>query len=128
MEQVYYDPREPGSFSGARNLQRYTGKDKRTVEKFLSSQDAYTLHKPTRARFPRRKTYAKGIDDLYQADLVDVSSISHHNDGYPVHSDVHRRVQQKSLGFASEDEKRTGSAVSIREDPGGSQVSDAADG
>ena len=32
-------------------------------------------------RFSRRKTYSKGIADLYQIDLVDVSDLSSHNDG-----------------------------------------------
>ena len=82
MEHIYYNLRQPGSFTSVSNLQRYSREDRKTVEKFLSSQDAYTLHKSTRVRFPRRRTYAKGINDLYQADLVDLSSISSHNDGY----------------------------------------------
>jgi len=48
----------------------------------LPSQDAYTLHKPTRRHFPRRKTFAKGIDDLFQADLADMQNLSRFNDGY----------------------------------------------
>ena len=40
-----------------------------------------TLHRPRRIRFPRRKTYSKGIADLFQIDLVDVSTLSSHNDG-----------------------------------------------
>ena len=39
------------------------------------------LHRPRRIRFPRRKTYSKGIADLYQIDLVDLSSLSPFNDG-----------------------------------------------
>jgi len=49
---------------------------------FLSGQDWYTLHKPIRTRFRRREVYSKGIADLVQADLVDLSSIAQHNDGY----------------------------------------------
>ena len=82
MEDIYFDPRGSGSFSGVQSLQRYARKDKSTVERFLRGQDAYTLHKPTRVRFPRRRTYAKGINDLFQADLVEVGSIASHNDGY----------------------------------------------
>ena len=82
MEEIYFSPREAGSFGGVRALSRHTGKSQSTVTKFLQGQDAYTLHKPVRRRFPRRLTYAKGINDLFQADLVDVSNISHHNDGY----------------------------------------------
>ena len=78
----YYDLHQPGSLSSLHNLSQYSGVSKSKVLKFLQAQDAYTLHKPTRVRFSRRRTYAKGINDLFQADLVDVSSISRHNDGY----------------------------------------------
>ena len=73
--------RSPGSFGSVRNLQRYSGRSGREVKKFLRSQDAYTLHKSRRVRFPRRKTYSKGIGDLFQIDLVDLSSLSSFNDG-----------------------------------------------
>ena len=62
-------------------LQRYGGRSERETKKYLAGRDAYTLHKPRRIRFPRRKTYSKGIADLYQIDLVDVSSLSSFNDG-----------------------------------------------
>ena len=64
-----------------RNLQRYSGRSAYEVKKFLSAQDAYTLHKSRRIRFPRRKTYSKGIADLFQIDLVDLSSLASFNDG-----------------------------------------------
>jgi len=82
MESVYFDPKHPGSFTGVSNLERYSGKDRSTVQSFLTSKDAYTLHKPTRVRFRRRRTYSKGINDLFQADLVDLSNLSAHNSGY----------------------------------------------
>ena len=81
LDAVYTDPRAPGSFGGVRILKRYGGRSEREVKKFLSGRDAYTLHKSRRVRFPRRKTYSKGIADLYQIDLVDVSSLSPFNDG-----------------------------------------------
>jgi len=82
MESVYFDPKQPGSFTGVSNLERYSGKDRSSVQSFLTSKDAYTLHKPTRVRFRRRRTYSKGINDLFQADLVDLSNLSTHNSGY----------------------------------------------
>jgi hypothetical protein len=48
---------------------------------WLSGIDAYTLHKPYRLHFRRRRTYAKGVDDLWQADLVDMTSLARYNDG-----------------------------------------------
>ena len=65
----------PGSFSAAQNLKRYTGDSYNKINRYLSSQDAYTLHKQRRIRFPRRKTYSKAIADLFQGDLVDLSNI-----------------------------------------------------
>jgi len=51
------------------------------VRKFLAGRDAYTMHKPRRIRFLRRRTFSKGIADLYQIDLADVSNLSPFNDG-----------------------------------------------
>ena len=81
MEAIYVDVRSPGSFGGIRNLKRYSGRSEQEVKKFLVGQDTYTLHKPRIIRFPRRKTYSKGIADLYQIDLADVSNLAAFNDG-----------------------------------------------
>ena len=81
MDDVYSRPRAPGSFGGVRTLKRYTDRSEHDVKNFLSKHDACTLHKPRRLRFPRRITYSKGIADLYQIDLVDVSTLSPYNDG-----------------------------------------------
>ncbi|KAL4132863.1 hypothetical protein QTP88_009944 [Uroleucon formosanum] len=40
------------------------------------------LHKPVRKRFPKRRIYTKGIDDLWAADLVIMRNYSDENDGY----------------------------------------------
>ena len=79
---AYTTRNAPGSFTAVENLKRYTGKSYNRVQRYLSKQDAYTLHKQRRIRFPRRKTYSKGIGDLYQADLVDLTNISRYNDSY----------------------------------------------
>ena len=82
LHTTYTTPSEPGSFSAVQNLKRYTGKSYNKINRYLSDRDAYTLHKQRRIHFPRRKTYSKGIGDLYQADLVDLSNISRYNDCY----------------------------------------------
>lgn len=40
------------------------------------------LHKPARKHFLRRKVVMKGIDDLFQADLVDLSAYARQNRRY----------------------------------------------
>ena len=82
METVYHDPRAPGSLGSVDRLRRYARKRRKEVVDYLSGQDAYTLHKPTRRRFARRRTYSKGIADLYQIDLSDLSNLSTYKDGY----------------------------------------------
>lgn len=40
------------------------------------------LHKPARKHFKRRRVITKGIDDLWQADLVDMSAYARVNRGF----------------------------------------------
>ena len=40
------------------------------------------LHRPARRQFPRRNTVIKGINDLFQADLIEVRPYSRLNKGY----------------------------------------------
>ena len=76
----YYNENKPGSFSGAATFQRTTQNPK--VKKWLLTQDAYTLHKPVRRRFPRRKIIVAGLKQQFQADLIDFSRLQKYNDGF----------------------------------------------
>lgn len=78
----YYVPEAAGSFTSVANLVRYSSRSKDDVRDFLESQDAYTLHKPIRRKFLRRKTISLGIDRIWQLDLADLTNISRHNDNY----------------------------------------------
>ena len=40
------------------------------------------LHAPARRNFPRRKVIMRGIDETWQADLIDMKNYSHVNKGY----------------------------------------------
>ena len=83
--EAYYDVREPGSYGGV-DSQYKTMKRKgepityKQAAKWLTEQDAYTLHKPVQRRFSRRKTYSRGIDYLWQADLVHIDHLSEQNE------------------------------------------------
>ena len=80
MNKIYYEAGQPGSFGGVRALMRYSGKPKQVAQNWLGSQNTYTLHRPVRKKFLRRKTFSKGINDLFQADLADMQSLSRYND------------------------------------------------
>ena len=47
-----------------------------------TNQLANELHKPVRRRFDKRTVFAKQVDDIWAADLVDMSSFSRSNNGY----------------------------------------------
>ena len=78
FETVYLNPSKVGSFGGVEQLRKETGRDPTT---WLQSQNAYTLNKPVRKKFKRRKYIVKGIDSLWQADLADFKAISKWNNG-----------------------------------------------
>ncbi len=87
FKKLYEDPKFSASFSGQERFYKALQQDnlsvnRNTVKKKLKAVDSYTLHKPTRKPALYRRIYTKGIDYLYQADLVDLSSLQGDNDGY----------------------------------------------
>lgn len=48
----------------------------------LKTKIVNELHRPARINFPRRNTVIKGINDLFQADLIEVQPYSRINKGY----------------------------------------------
>lgn len=85
LQKVYFDPSHEASFSGSEKLLRVSRKKKisrnKTIQ-WLESQDVYTKHRPLRHRFPRRFYNVRNIDDVWEADLVDLRSIKTYNDDY----------------------------------------------
>ena len=79
LQVTYYDTKNPGSLGGVEKLEIATGQP---VKDWLITQDTYTLHKPIRRRFSRRRVTVSGIDDQWQADLVDLSTIQKENKNF----------------------------------------------
>ena len=77
----YYHLAAPGSYGGLSKF-KPKGYTKKEVKEWLQSQDPYTLHKPTRRKFPRRQVIVYGIDHQWQADLVDVAKLASYNKGF----------------------------------------------
>ena len=74
-----------GAFAGAEGFLRALGKKKKhakdQIRQILQAEPAYTLHRPVRRKFLRRKTIVCGPFDQFQCDLVDVSAYKKDNDG-----------------------------------------------
>ena len=81
LASTYYDVKGVGSFGGIRPLAESSKVKTKQAKAWLASQDVYTLHKPVRYKFPRRKTIVGGPNQQWQADLIDVSRLSRHNRG-----------------------------------------------
>jgi len=54
LKNIYYDTKTAGSFGGVDALAKAS--DHKNVKNWLTSQETYTLHKPVRRIFRRRKT------------------------------------------------------------------------
>jgi hypothetical protein len=83
--ETYFDPRAPGSFGGVDALYRQVKGQKKTkadVKEWLSDQNAYTMHVPVRRKFKQNRTVAYTINEQFQADLADLSSLASKNDGF----------------------------------------------
>ena len=85
LHKIYNNPQDPGSFGGVKRLLQ-SAKDKgfkfkrKHVEKYLLSNDTYTLHKPIRKHFKRNMIIVSDIDKQWQADLADMHDIATSND------------------------------------------------
>ena len=79
---AYTDPLHAGSFRGPNSSHRHTNVNINTARKWLMGEKSYTLHKQSISKFRRRRTIARGINELWQADLVDLSLLSNENNGH----------------------------------------------
>ena len=86
IKDFYYDLNGDTAFSSYEKLLRKAktlpAVEPSAVKPWLEQQDAYTLHKPVRKRFPRNPYTVSNIVDVFEADLVDVQSLAKHNDNH----------------------------------------------
>jgi hypothetical protein len=99
IRKLYSDPAAPSAFSTLKKLREESKqqqqattsktKKKKTKEKspgeikaWLETQDSYTLHRPVRKRFPRNPYTVTNIGDVWEADIMDLSSHKKYNDNY----------------------------------------------
>lgn len=81
--QTYTNPSFPGAFSGLENF--YRNLKTPNISKLSVKQslpETYSLHFPSRKKFKRSKFIVKGIDDTWQADLVDMHSYATRNKNF----------------------------------------------
>ena len=87
LHKLYYDPKSSSAYTSVGNVYRVARKQdptikRRDVDQWFRGQLTATLHKPSRTSFARNQVIVMSIDDQWQADLCDMSSIAEVNDGY----------------------------------------------
>lgn len=84
LKNIYYDIGHQDAFSTVDKLYKSVERKipRSEIKEWLSGELAYTLHKPRRVNFKRNPYLVNNINDQWQADLGDLSSLANSNDGY----------------------------------------------
>ena len=90
LSDYYFDGKSPVVFTSLLALyreakKRYPSFTFHQVKTWLQSKDTYTLHKPVWYNFPRNRVIVTGIDDQWQADLVNISPLARFNKFHMFH-------------------------------------------
>ncbi|GFT28244.1 uncharacterized transposon-derived protein F54H12.3 [Trichonephila clavipes] len=83
-QNIYRVPEHTGSFGGIDAVHRFLkGKvSRKGIKNWLQTKESCTLHKPVRKKFDTNRVIVGRINQQFQADLVDMQSLSSLNDGY----------------------------------------------
>ena len=81
LSDYYFNTKSPLPVHYREAKKRYPSLTFLQVKTWLQSKDTYTLLKPVRYNFPRNRIIVTGIDNQWQADLVDISSFARFNKG-----------------------------------------------
>lgn len=83
LKKVYFTAKDAGSFGGKKKLyRRVKDVSHSKIDKWVSDKDTYSLHRPVKRKFERRKYIVSGIDSTFQADLTDLVQFVDENDNY----------------------------------------------
>ena len=104
LSKLYNDPSFEGSFSGKFKfynavLKKHPSITIKQIEKFLETEKSFYLHQQVRKPKIYRKVYTKGINYLWQADLLFLDKYWRTNGGYRYCCFVIDTLSKKLWGF-----------------------------
>ena len=87
LNTLFYDPKQPGSFSSAQKLYKSLKSQGHTIpleviQHWLASQETHTLHRSVKRKFPRNRVIVYGIDSQWDADLMDMTQLAKYNKSF----------------------------------------------
>jgi len=114
LGKAYYDPKHSDGFGSVAKLVKASKNNKRDAEEWLSGQDTYTLHKPVRKWFPRNPYKVTNIDDVWEMDLADLSSLSKYNDRYKYLLNIIDRFSRYACSVPLKDKTATSITAALK--------------
>ena len=87
LSKIYYHSKDTGFLGGVERILKRARQlhvlnvTRQTVQKYLKSEQTYTLHKPARRWFIRNHIYVAWMDAKWQADLAYMQAIVVQNGG-----------------------------------------------
>jgi hypothetical protein len=81
LSSIYYNIASSAGYSSAKKLAEASNIDIKLVKEWLSTQDAYTQHKPKLRNYKRNRYHTTTINVYFEADLADMRSMADINDG-----------------------------------------------
>jgi len=81
MNQIYGNPKNPGSLGGIDRLRKAANVSRREAVEYLEGKDEYTVNKERRTNFKRNPIIVTNLQQQYQMDLADMSKYKNENDG-----------------------------------------------
>jgi hypothetical protein len=84
VEKRYFNPSRTGAFDGLHGFMKANPqfRDKKNIDKILSSFPTYTKHKPLKRKFKRRRVVIAERDILHSADLIDYQKYASENKSF----------------------------------------------
>jgi hypothetical protein len=87
LRKIYYNNSNPASFGGVQHLYHEAIKKDpsitvKQVKRWLSMQDTYTIHRQATRKFEKNRVMAYYMDELWEADLVDMQEFAQFNSDY----------------------------------------------
>ena len=104
LSKLYNDPTFEGALGGKRKFYNAVKKldpkiTIKQIDKFLKTEKSYYLHEPARNPKIYRKVFTKGINYLWQADLLYMDKYWRSNKGYRYICFVIDTLSKKLWGF-----------------------------
>ena len=88
LRAIYYDPKEEGSFGGVTSLYNRVKNEpglnigRARVKRWLMRQDVYSLFRPAKYNFAKRRIISTKRNYLWEVDLLDMVKYKKQNDGF----------------------------------------------